>query len=83
MGLELEPVYWSSWGLDWKSIGGAEIAELVVKDLSPGAIVLLHDSPRYAEERDTAWETAQAIPLIAAAAKERGLEWTTISGANQ
>jgi len=83
LGMELEPVYWSSWGMDWEAIGGREIADLVIKDLAPGSIVLLHDSPRYAEERDTAWETAQAIPLIAAAAKERGLEWTTISGANQ
>jgi len=81
--LELRPVYWSAWGQDWDTLAAERIAELVIRDLSDGAIVLLHDSPRYAEERDTAWETAQAIPLIAAAAKERGLEWTTISGANR
>jgi len=76
--LGLKPVYWSSWGLDWEDIGPDRIADLVIRDLSPGAIVLLHDSPRYAD-RPSAQATADAIPLIAAAAAERGLEWTTLS----
>ena len=76
--LELKPVYWSAWGLDWEDIGPDRIADLVIRDLSPGAIVVLHDSPRYADRR-SAVATAEAIPLIAAAAAERGLEWTTLS----
>jgi peptidoglycan-N-acetylglucosamine deacetylase len=78
--LGLEPVYWSAWGLDWEEIRPDRIAELVIRDLSPGAIVLLHDSPRYAD-RPSAHATAEAIPLIAAAAAERGLEWTTVGEA--
>lgn len=78
--LALEPVYWSAWGLDWEDIGGERIAELVARDLDPGSIVLLHDSARYAD-RSTAQATAQAIPAIAAAAAERGLEWTTLGDA--
>lgn len=76
--LGLEPVYWSAWGLDWEDIGLERIAELVVADLEPGAIVLLHDSARYAP-RASALATAAAIPLIAAAAAARGLALRAIS----
>ena len=78
--LGLERVYWSAWGLDWEDLGGERVADLVARDLAPGAIVLLHDSPRYAD-RPSAGATADAIPLIAAAAAERGLEWTTLGEA--
>jgi peptidoglycan/xylan/chitin deacetylase (PgdA/CDA1 family) len=70
--LGLEPVLWSSWGMDWETIGAERIADLVARDLEDGAIVVLHDSARYAY-RETAVPTAEAIPLIAAAAEERGL----------
>jgi peptidoglycan-N-acetylglucosamine deacetylase len=73
----LQPVYWSAWGLDWEDIGSDRIADLVIRDLSPGAIVVLHDSPRYAD-RPSSLPTAEAIPLIAAAAAERGLKWVTV-----
>jgi peptidoglycan/xylan/chitin deacetylase (PgdA/CDA1 family) len=72
--LRLEPVLWSAWGMDWEPLPPARIADLVVRDLDPGAIVLLHDSARYASRHDAA-ATAQAIPLLAAAAAERGLEF--------
>ena len=78
--LGLEPVYWSAWGLDWETIGPERIAELVTRDLAEGAIALLHDSPRYAD-RSSAQATADAIPAIAAAAAERGLEWVTLGDA--
>ena len=71
--LGLEPVYWSAWGSDWEAIGSERIAELVTRDLEEGAIVLLHDSPAYAH-RASAQATADAIPLIAESARERGLE---------
>jgi peptidoglycan/xylan/chitin deacetylase (PgdA/CDA1 family) len=70
--LGLEPVYWSAWGLDWEAIGPDRIADLVARDLSEGAIVLLHDSPRYGP-RESAVATAEAIPLVAARAEELGL----------
>jgi peptidoglycan/xylan/chitin deacetylase (PgdA/CDA1 family) len=71
--LGLTPVYWSAWGSDWDPIPAERIAELAVRDLTPGAIVLLHDSARYAV-RPSAAPTAEAVPAIAAAARERGLE---------
>jgi peptidoglycan/xylan/chitin deacetylase (PgdA/CDA1 family) len=74
--LGLTPVYWSAWGADWEPIPAERIAELTIRDLEPGAIVLLHDSPRYAN-RPSAAPTAEALPPILAALKERGLEtWT-------
>ena len=76
----LEPVYWSAWGLDWYDLPAAEVADLVARDLEPGAIVVLHDSARYAP-RASATPVAEVIPLIAAAAAERGLEWTTLGRA--
>jgi peptidoglycan-N-acetylglucosamine deacetylase len=78
----LEPVYWSAWGLDWEDIGADRIADLVIRDLTPGAIVVLHDSARYAD-RASAQPTAEAIPLIAKAAAERGLQWVTLGDALQ
>ena len=71
--LGLEPVYWSAHGLDWEPIPPARIADLVTRDLAPGAIVLLHDSARYAA-RESAAATAAAIPLVAEAARAAGIE---------
>jgi peptidoglycan/xylan/chitin deacetylase (PgdA/CDA1 family) len=71
--LGLEPVYWSAWGLDWETISAERIAELVVRDVADGAIVLLHDSARYAP-RSTAAATVEALPLIAEHARAAGLE---------
>jgi peptidoglycan/xylan/chitin deacetylase (PgdA/CDA1 family) len=76
----LRPVYWSAWGEDWEELGANRIADLVTRDLSPGVVVLLHDSPRYAR-RASALATAEAIPLIAAAMADHGLAPTAISSA--
>ncbi|MEA2399978.1 MAG: peptidoglycan-N-acetylglucosamine deacetylase [Thermoleophilaceae bacterium] len=69
----LTPVYWSGWGCDWEPIPAGRIANVAVRDLEPGAILLLHDSARYAY-RDSALPTAEALAEILAAARERGLE---------
>jgi peptidoglycan-N-acetylglucosamine deacetylase len=78
--LGLEAVYWSAWGTDWETITPERIAELVIPDLSAGAVVLLHDSPRYSH-RPSARPTVEALPLIAAGAAERGLPFLTLSDA--
>ena len=67
LGLEL--VYWSAWGLDWETVDGARVAELVTRDLVPGSVVLLHDSARWAPRVDVS-ATAEAIAAIAAAGVE-------------
>ncbi len=70
-GLGLEPVYWSAWGLDWEDVAAERVAAVTCRDLDDGAIVLLHDSARYAR-RPSARPTADAISLIAKSARHRG-----------
>lgn len=78
LGLGL--AYWTAWGQDWEESPPAEIAALVERDLAPGAVVLLHDSARYAQ-RAGAGATAGAVAPIVAAARGRGLALPTLSGA--
>jgi peptidoglycan/xylan/chitin deacetylase (PgdA/CDA1 family) len=70
--LGLEPVYWSAWGLDWEAVPAERIAELVARDLEEGAVLLLHDSARYAP-RSSAAATVEALPLIVEHARAAGL----------
>jgi peptidoglycan/xylan/chitin deacetylase (PgdA/CDA1 family) len=78
--LGLEAVYWSAWGTDWETISPQRIADLVIPDLSAGAVVLLHDSRRYGH-RPSARPTAEALPLIAARVVELGLPFLTLAEA--
>jgi peptidoglycan-N-acetylglucosamine deacetylase len=78
--LELRPVYWSAWGQDWDTIAHGRIAELVIRDLTDGVIVLLHDSPRYAD-RPSAEPTATALTPVASRAVDAGLTLVTLSDA--
>jgi peptidoglycan/xylan/chitin deacetylase (PgdA/CDA1 family) len=77
--LGLTPVYWSAWGLDWEPLPAARIADLVARDLAAGAIVVLHDSPRYAP-RASAAATAEAIPVLVEAVAAAGLELGPVAG---
>jgi peptidoglycan/xylan/chitin deacetylase (PgdA/CDA1 family) len=78
--LDLELAYWSSWGFDWEPLPASQIARVVLRDLGGGTIVLLHDSPRYAE-RDDPRPTAEALAAIAAGARDRGLSLGTLGAA--
>ena len=77
--LRLEPVLWLAWGSDWEPVPADRIADLASRDLTDGAIVLLHDSARYAYRRSAA-ATAEALPAIAQAARQAGLELVSVSG---
>jgi peptidoglycan/xylan/chitin deacetylase (PgdA/CDA1 family) len=78
--LDLGLAYWSAWGQDWESFPAERIAGLVLRDLDDGAVILLHDSPLYAERED-ADATIEAIAPIAAAAGEKRLRLRTLSAA--
>jgi peptidoglycan-N-acetylglucosamine deacetylase len=78
--LGLEVAYWSTWGLDWEPISSARIASRVNRDLDDGAIVLLHDSARYAA-RASAAETANAVEAIATHAAELDLDLVALGEA--
>jgi peptidoglycan-N-acetylglucosamine deacetylase len=77
--LELEPVYWSAWGMDWEPLPADRIAELVARDLDDGAIVLLHDSARYAP-RASAEPTAVALEGLLGELRARGLSLARVGG---
>lgn len=79
--LGLEIAYWSTWGLDWEPLPSERIARRVVRDLDDGAIVLLHDSARYAI-RSSAAATASSIEAIAADAAARKLDFVTLGEAH-
>lgn len=78
--LGLEVAYWSTWGLDWEPLSSERISARVNRDLDDGAVVLLHDSARYAV-RANAVETARAIEAIARRASELGLDLVTLGEA--
>jgi peptidoglycan/xylan/chitin deacetylase (PgdA/CDA1 family) len=78
--LGLEVAYWSTWGLDWEPLPSARIARRVNRDLDDGAVVLLHDSARYAV-RPSAIETARAVSAVARRASELGLDLVTLGDA--
>lgn len=80
--LEMTPVYWSAWGIDWESVPADRIAEIASAQLDDGAILLLHDSARYGQ-RSSAIPTARAIPLIAAQAAERGISLVSLDEATR
>jgi peptidoglycan/xylan/chitin deacetylase (PgdA/CDA1 family) len=76
--LDLQPVYWTTWGQDWDDVSPERIADLVNRDLSDGTIVLLHDSARYAD-RESAVPTANALAPIGERARELGLSLVSLS----
>ncbi|HEV7615136.1 MAG TPA: polysaccharide deacetylase family protein [Solirubrobacterales bacterium] len=78
--LGLEVAYWSTWGLDWEPLPSEHVVRRVNRDLDDGAVVLLHDSARYAV-RPSAAPTAAAIAAIAARAAELGLDLVTLADA--
>jgi peptidoglycan/xylan/chitin deacetylase (PgdA/CDA1 family) len=78
--LGLEVAYWSTWGLDWEPLPAARVARRVNRDLDDGAVVLLHDSARYAVRPD-ATATVEAIAAIADRASALGIDLVTLGAA--
>ena len=64
---------WTTGVFDSDQPGADVIAARVARDLAPGAIVLLHDADGWRPDASRA-QTAEAIPAICAAARDRGLE---------
>ncbi len=68
----LTTILWDSNGADWLAPGVQQIVAGVMKTVSPGAIILLHDGPEHREQ------TAEAIPLILQALHQQGLTPVTL-----
>jgi len=64
--------------MDWEAIPPARIADLASRDLADGAILLLHDSARYAD-RESALPTAEALAPLGERALAAGLRLATLS----
>jgi len=65
---------WSRWGHDWRGDATAQsIASEAAGTLAAGDVILLHDADHYSDPGS--WRaTVEALPLIIAAIRARGLE---------
>lgn len=74
----LQTVNWSIIPRDWTNPGAAVIADRVIKDAKPGAIVLLHDgdSPKGIASRE---QTIKAAAVIIDELRKEGYAFVTIS----
>lgn len=71
------PVLWSVWGREWATSDPAAVSARVTRRLSPGDVVLLHDSDRFGPAG--MWRTALAsLGPIAAAMDRRGVAGVTL-----
>ena len=68
---------WSAGVFDTAKPGADVIAQRSAKALRPGAVLLLHDADGWGD--DDRSQTADALPEIIAAARERGLGFITMS----
>ena len=68
----LTTVTWDTDSFDWTTPGTDAIVARVLRAAHPGAIILMHDGPANRAE------TAQALPLILAGLKARGLTPVTL-----
>ena len=74
----LKVVNWSVIPRDWTNPGTQEIAERVCKNVTPGAIVLLHDgdAPSQTASRE---QTVEATALIIDEIRKQGYNFVTVS----
>lgn len=63
-------ILWSVDSLDWKSLDANAINEVILNNVAPGSIVLMHDI------HDS---TADALPELLQSLKEQGYEFITVS----
>jgi peptidoglycan/xylan/chitin deacetylase (PgdA/CDA1 family) len=75
--LGLRTVQWSATGFDWKNRAAASIATEVLRGVSPGGIVLLHDGAP-AGRRDRR-ETTRSLPAIIDGVRGMGLRFAALS----
>ncbi|WP_017727749.1 polysaccharide deacetylase family protein [Halalkalibacterium ligniniphilum] len=68
-------VGWSVDSLDWRELPPEEIAINVLRNLSPGAIILMHDG---GEENADRTRTIKSLHQIIPEIKEQGLEFVTV-----
>ncbi len=70
-------VNWDTEGKDWMRPGTDVIAQRIIGQLHPGAIILMHDGAPDNENQDRS-ETVAALPAVLAAIRARGLQPVTL-----
>lgn len=71
------PVLWSAWGREWATSDPEAVAARATRRLSPGDVILLHDSDRFGPPG--MWRTAlAALEPITAAMARRGMAGVTL-----
>lgn len=70
--LRLKTIQWTTAGFDWKKCTAEQIAQTVVANAGPGAIILLHDGDSSGKSDRKA--TIESIPLILAGLNAKNLE---------
>lgn len=70
--LGLTTIKWDVDSADWTQPGSQNITDRVLRNIHPGAIVLMHDGPA------GRWQTVQALPAIIAGLQARGLTPVTL-----
>jgi peptidoglycan/xylan/chitin deacetylase (PgdA/CDA1 family) len=75
----LQPLLWSRWGRDWQRRATASsIARRATRRLTPGDVVLLHDSDAYSSSGS--WSrTAAALPSVIGAIAALGVPGCAVS----
>lgn len=75
--LDLTPVLWTAWGLDWKAGPADGVVTAIMRSLRDGGTVLLHDSD--CTSRPGSWRsTLAALPLLADELRSRELAVRTL-----
>jgi len=75
--LDLQPVLWTAWGLDWRAGPADDVVAAIMRSLRDGGTVLLHDSD--CTSRLGSWRsTLAALPLLAEELRVRGLAVRTL-----
>jgi peptidoglycan/xylan/chitin deacetylase (PgdA/CDA1 family) len=70
--LDLTPVLWTAWGLDWRAGPPDGVVREILRSLDDGGTVLLHDSD--CTSRPGSWRsTLAALPLLAGELRARNL----------
>lgn len=70
--LQMKIVYWGAVPEDWDNIGGQRVAHRVLRRLTDGTIVVLHEQKRIAEQ------TLAATKEIIRVGKQRGFTFKTL-----
>lgn len=78
--LGLRVAYWSCAGIDWEEMDSDSIQRIIVRQMTPGAIVLLHDNFAYGRRKSAA-ASADAVTPIVAHGRASGATWQTLSAA--